>query len=150
MVNKNVVTDLTKQQSHVGLMLSEKEQDIRTPWCTELLPLDFITHQCPDLGAYNRPLKLGMKGSVQTLNAVLALQLCHTWMVKYPERCINNELTHEDQSDIIRITESTASVTTPASQMHVPTAWNQVIGISGVSFYLEGAHTVESIQQCVE
>ncbi|KAH3796783.1 hypothetical protein DPMN_150354 [Dreissena polymorpha] len=129
-----------------------------------------VLHQCQDLGAYNRILKLGIKGSVQTLNAALALQLCHTWMMKYKERCITNESRPQEQSDMSLVPESTASITASASQMDIPTVspitltqndikgleecvWlgrNQVINVSGVCFYLDGAHTVESIQQCVE
>ncbi|KAH3796772.1 folylpolyglutamate synthase, mitochondrial-like [Dreissena polymorpha] len=129
-----------------------------------------VLHQCQDLSAYHRSLKLGIKGYVQTLNAALALQLCHTWMLKYKERFINNKAPPKDQSDMSLGPESTASVTPSADQMYIPTVspitltqnevkgleecvWlgrNQVMNVSGVSFYLDGAHTVESIQQCVE
>ncbi|XP_052790793.1 folylpolyglutamate synthase, mitochondrial-like isoform X2 [Mya arenaria] len=118
-------------------------------------------YQCPDVSVYKRPLKLGIKGSVQAQNAALALQLCNTWIHQYAVK--QGKATPEHSG-----TNTSHSVTSP--DFDVPTAppidlsqqyvkgledcvWkgrNQTMKVSGVTFYIDGAHTTESIQQCVD
>ncbi|XP_053380037.1 folylpolyglutamate synthase, mitochondrial-like [Mercenaria mercenaria] len=115
---------------------------------------------CPDISTYSRDVKLGIKGSMQALNASLSLQLCNTWIQKLKEKpslCKSND--DEDKQSVpsgticdIKIAESF-----PLTQQHLAgleqCQWlgrNQTIKEPGLTFYLDGAHTVESIQQCVE
>lgn len=110
----------------------------------------------PHFASYERPgekFKLGIAGHMQKVNASLALQLTRTWMktqgVLKDE--VVNEVAVNGHGDI-RVAKSFPFNQTLINGL-VECKWlgrNQTIKKNRLTYYLDGAHTLESIQQCVD
>lgn len=91
-------------------------------------------------------MKLGLSGHVQRKNASLALQLAHAFL--------NPKHQHVSQ------VERTLPISALPFQIHLPdalglarTIWpgrSQTLRLKDMTFYVDGAHTPESIGACVE
>lgn len=120
---------------------------------------------CPEMASYDGAsgVKLGIKGSVQAVNASLALQLCNTWIRRYTDKQTlgeahtayslgtNGKISPHNICDIP--SAQSFPLTLPHQKGLEQCQWlgrNQTIKELGITFYIDGAHTVESMQQCVE
>uniref|UniRef100_A0A1B6DJU4 Folylpolyglutamate synthase n=1 Tax=Clastoptera arizonana TaxID=38151 RepID=A0A1B6DJU4_9HEMI len=109
----------------------------------------------PCLEEYNwrgREINLGLQGDVQKLNASLALQMTNAWMLTKSMKENKNAMKEE-----IRRASKGFTVNNASYYGLKECKWpgrNQIIErISSKyphTYFLDGAHTVESIQQCVE
>ncbi|XP_074526278.1 folylpolyglutamate synthase, mitochondrial-like [Halichoeres trimaculatus] len=110
---------------------------------------------CPELDHYEAlvgPMRLGLAGKHQRVNASLALQLSHSWLQRRAawER-------GDDLSSALPPCRpgSQADMFQPSSAMLQglqETEWlgrSQKLQCGSVTFYLDGAHTTDSIQTCV-
>ncbi|CAI5666170.1 unnamed protein product [Oreochromis niloticus] len=107
---------------------------------------------CPQLEDYQPdcgPLHLGLAGQHQRSNASLALQLSHTWLQR---RCLP-----ADHSFPITTVENNGTLQAPAfspSPIMVKDAqWpgrTQTLKHGEVTYFLDGAHTMRSMQACVQ
>ncbi|XP_077593294.1 folylpolyglutamate synthase, mitochondrial [Stigmatopora nigra] len=108
---------------------------------------------CPDFEAYQAKcgsISLGLAGQHQRSNASLALQLSHNWLQR---RCLPDQkcLATNDESSIM----PEADLFTPSPIMKkglADTEWpgrTQMIKHGAVTYFLDGAHTVRSMQACV-
>ncbi|XP_052094486.1 folylpolyglutamate synthase, mitochondrial-like isoform X2 [Mytilus californianus] len=113
----------------------------------------------PHFASYERPgekFKLGIAGHMQKVNASLALQLTRTWMKTQgvlKEEVLNgvNEVAVDGHGDI-GVAKSFPFNQTLINGL-VECKWlgrNQTIKKNRLTYYLDGAHTLESIQQCVD
>ncbi|XP_063416834.1 folylpolyglutamate synthase, mitochondrial-like [Mytilus trossulus] len=111
----------------------------------------------PDFTFYQLPgekFKLGIAGKMQKVNASLALQLTRKWMDTQgaiQEEELNGTEAVKGHVDI----EVAKSFRLKQSLIDglVECKWlcrNQTIKKNKLTYYLDGAHTVESIQQCVD
>ncbi|CAK6972506.1 folylpolyglutamate synthase%2C mitochondrial [Scomber scombrus] len=131
-----------KQPEDAMVVLRDRAKEIRCP-----------LRVCPELGSYQTdcgPLHLGLAGEHQRSNASLALQLSHTWLQR---RCL------PDNSFSSKADESTAVL--PAALFKpcpimvkglADTEWlgrNQTLKHGAVTYFLDGAHTMRSMQACV-
>ncbi|XP_033732564.1 folylpolyglutamate synthase, mitochondrial-like isoform X2 [Pecten maximus] len=125
-------------------------------------PLHKIT-TLQDLDLQGRKLELGIEGTMQRVNAALAMQLSKTWL---EERGDNSR--KEDKRGQNGVHSSTPeagdgvpfipkgekfAVTEEMCQGLAMCRWagrNQSIKKHRLTYYLDGAHTLESIEQCVE
>ncbi|XP_068191419.1 folylpolyglutamate synthase, mitochondrial-like isoform X2 [Antennarius striatus] len=108
---------------------------------------------CPDLKDYqvdHGPLCLGLAGQHQHPNASLALQLSHTWLQK---RCSPGE---SFTSTSVKNTGVLQAPSFKPSSIMVKglaeTNWpgrNQTVTHGAVTYFLDGAHTMRSMQACV-
>ncbi|XP_023253653.1 folylpolyglutamate synthase, mitochondrial [Seriola lalandi dorsalis] len=133
----------TKQPEHAMTVLKERAKDIGCPlWV------------CPDLEDYQGdcgPLRLGLAGLHQHSNAALALQLTHVWLQK---RCL------PDKSFPSTTAENTGSLQAKSFKPSpimvkglADTEWpgrNQTLRHGAVTYFLDGAHTMRSMQACVQ
>ncbi|XP_068191487.1 folylpolyglutamate synthase, mitochondrial-like [Antennarius striatus] len=110
---------------------------------------------CPNLEDYQvdgKPLTLGLAGKHQHVNASLALQLSHAWLLKrksvtgesYTSTCVENgSLLKGNPFKISAIMlKGLAAV-----------EWSgraQTLKHGAVTYFLDGAHTMRSIQVCVD
>lgn len=83
-----------------------------------------------------KSVKLGIEGDVQKVNAALALDLCRIWESKvlHKSQVNGSELTEEEKIALQR------------------TEWPgrcQMVCRGNKTFFLDGAHTVESIENCI-
>ncbi|XP_061149656.1 folylpolyglutamate synthase, mitochondrial isoform X2 [Syngnathus typhle] len=108
---------------------------------------------CPDFEDYQAncgPLKLGLAGQHQRSNASLALQLSHTWLQK---RCQPGEKFLSTSFETSSIPEATSFTPSPIMKKGLAdTEWpgrNQMIKHGTITYFLDGAHTMRSIQACV-
>lgn len=114
-------------------------------------PIDEYTYQ-------GGKIELAMKGPVHKINAGLALQLAKTWMdlkngklnaIGYP-KLLPGDLPLLSKAPAFKID----NVTAYALKTCTWPGRNQIITRKGKNgtymYYLDGAHTAESIQQCVE
>ncbi|XP_061656799.1 folylpolyglutamate synthase, mitochondrial [Syngnathoides biaculeatus] len=108
---------------------------------------------CPDFDDYQAncgPLNLGLAGRHQRSNASLALQLCHTWLQR---RCLPDEKFLSTSVETSSIPEATPFTPSPIMKKGLAdTEWpgrNQMIKHGAVTYFLDGAHTVRSMQACV-
>ncbi|XP_069121229.1 folylpolyglutamate synthase, mitochondrial-like isoform X3 [Argopecten irradians] len=138
-------------------VIKDRAQEIGCP-IHKILPMQ-------DLDIQGRTLELGIAGTMQKVNAALAMQLSKTWLEKRRDnlRKEDKELgvkngIHSavpeagDSSPFIQECEKFA-VTEEMSQGLARCSWagrNQCIKKHRLTYYLDGAHTLESIQQCVE
>ncbi|KAK3594731.1 hypothetical protein CHS0354_001556 [Potamilus streckersoni] len=147
-------------------------------------------HVCPDIEEYDaqgKDLQLGIKGEMQSVNASLALQLCHIWLGKVKRHNENGlaetitckgdaeempkdysfPLTEQMLQDNENGLAETIACKGDAEEMPkdysfplteqmlqglATCRWagrNQTIEAQNITYYLDGAHTLESIQQCV-
>ncbi|XP_035769971.1 folylpolyglutamate synthase, mitochondrial-like, partial [Neolamprologus brichardi] len=109
---------------------------------------------CPQLEDYQvdcGPLHLGLAGQHQRSNASLALQLSHTWLQR---RCL------PDHSFPVTTVENNGTLQAPAfspSPIMVKgladAKWpgrTQTLKHEEVTYFLDGAHTMRSMQACVQ
>ncbi|KAK7094831.1 folylpolyglutamate synthase, mitochondrial-like isoform X2 [Littorina saxatilis] len=100
---------------------------------------------------------LGIAGERQTVNAALALQLCRIWMKRMTQGDASGELEH---SNFLKHVRSAADVPkresinlSPREKEGLTKARlpgrNQVVNRGAVTYYLDGAHTTQSMQHCV-
>uniref|UniRef100_A0A8C3G1U0 Folylpolyglutamate synthase n=1 Tax=Cyclopterus lumpus TaxID=8103 RepID=A0A8C3G1U0_CYCLU len=119
-----------KQPEDAMVMLRSRATEMRCPlWV------------CPELEDYQAdcgPLRLGLAGQHQRSNASLALQLSHTWLHK---RCLPG---------------GTGDLYVPSQEVFplglADTEWpgrNQTLKHGAVTYFLDGAHTMRSMQACV-
>ncbi|XP_052063109.1 folylpolyglutamate synthase, mitochondrial-like [Mytilus californianus] len=113
----------------------------------------------PDFASYQRPgekFKLGIAGHMQKVNASLALQLTRAWM---ETRGIleEDELNGVNADAVKGQVDIGVAKSFPLNQSVtdglVECKWlcrNQTIKKNKLTYYLDGAHTLESIQQCVD
>ncbi|VDI76434.1 folylpolyglutamate synthase, partial [Mytilus galloprovincialis] len=113
----------------------------------------------PDFNSYHRPgekFKLGIAGKMQKVNASLALQLTRTWMET--QGAIQEETLNGANAEGVKgHVNIEAAKSFPLMQSVidglVQCKWlcrNQTIKKNKLTYYLDGAHTLESIQQCVD
>ncbi|CAM9579198.1 unnamed protein product [Lampetra fluviatilis] len=103
--------------------------------------LDCPLQVCPPLSAYaddaGHP-DLGLAGEHQRLNATLALQLSRAWLRRFPGPGLGAPPAPPTTLDGRRLKE---------------TEWpgrSQIMRRGPVTFYLDGAHTVQSVEACVK
>ncbi|XP_061554902.1 folylpolyglutamate synthase, mitochondrial [Phycodurus eques] len=108
---------------------------------------------CPDFEDYQAncgPLNLGLAGQHQRSNASLALQLSHTWLQR---RCLPEEKLSSTAVETSSTPEATPFTPSPVMKKGLAdTKWpgrNQRIRHGAVTYFLDGAHTVRSMQACV-
>ncbi|XP_020495732.2 folylpolyglutamate synthase, mitochondrial [Labrus bergylta] len=136
-----------KQPEDAMVVLRNRAKEMKCPLWT-----------CPDLEDYQadlpEPLRLGLAGQHQRSNASLALQLSHTWLQK---RCL--VLKKENKSFPSFPAENTGGLqVTPFKPSPImvkglaDTEWpgrNQTLKHGAVTYFLDGAHTMRSMQACV-
>ncbi|CAH1786523.1 unnamed protein product [Owenia fusiformis] len=102
--------------------------------------------------------ELGIPGELQHLNASLALQLSHNWMANHNknksdliENDTQNEMELSTSKDEVAIAPA-FSITPSVADALKSCFWpgrNQTIKRERVTYYVDGAHTPKSIEQCV-
>uniref|UniRef100_A0AAQ5XQT4 Folylpolyglutamate synthase n=1 Tax=Amphiprion ocellaris TaxID=80972 RepID=A0AAQ5XQT4_AMPOC len=128
-----------RQPEDALAILRDRAKEIRCP-----------LRVCPELDDYQAdcgPLRLGLAGQHQHSNASLALQLSHTWLQKryksFPSTSVEN-------SGLLK-----AASFKPSPIMVkglADTEWpgrNQTLKHGAVTYFLDGAHTMRSMQACV-
>ncbi|XP_067661824.1 folylpolyglutamate synthase, mitochondrial-like isoform X3 [Haliotis asinina] len=112
----------------------------------------------PSLDSYNNgeSVHLGIAGSMQRYNATLALQLCRIWLDNHRKDfskrkwiCDQSDLHDWEKIPSLDGIVLTEEMRNGLSKCYWP-GRNQVLSRPGVTYYLDGAHTIESIQQCME
>uniref|UniRef100_A0A7N6FEZ8 Folylpolyglutamate synthase n=1 Tax=Anabas testudineus TaxID=64144 RepID=A0A7N6FEZ8_ANATE len=129
-----------KQPEEAMAVLKDRAKEISCPlWV------------CPELEDYKAdcgPLHLGLAGKHQRSNASLALQLSHTWLQK---RYQSFPSTHFDNTSIL---QATPFKPTPIMVKGLAeTEWhgrNQTLKHGAVTYFLDGAHTMRSMQACLQ
>ncbi|KAH3836657.1 folylpolyglutamate synthase, mitochondrial-like [Dreissena polymorpha] len=126
-------------------VLEERARNIRAP-----------LYKCADLGRYQQQFKLGIEGSKQPLNASLAIQLCSTWIGRHEGKCNSGRraslVATQTDYTAVQLAEP-ATINANFVKGLEECEWlgrNQIIAVDGVTFYLDGAPTHDSIQQCAE
>nr|XP_046230676.1 folylpolyglutamate synthase, mitochondrial [Scatophagus argus] len=133
-----------KQPEDAMAVLRDRAKEIRCPlWV------------CPELEDYQAdcgPLHLGLAGQHQRYNASLALQLSHTWLQK---RCIPEESfpssTVENTGGVLQATSFKPSPIMVKGL--ADTVWsgrNQTVKHGALTYFLDGAHTMRSMQACAD
>ncbi|KAI1289881.1 Folylpolyglutamate synthase, mitochondrial [Halotydeus destructor] len=105
-------------------------------------------YQCPPLESFsNPPTSLGISGKVESVNASLAVQLCHAWLKR-----INGV---DQVSPLSASPNVTTASTFPLTRQFLHglecCSWPgryQIIEKGEVSFFFDGAHTGESLALC--
>uniref|UniRef100_A0A8C4HCV4 Folylpolyglutamate synthase n=1 Tax=Dicentrarchus labrax TaxID=13489 RepID=A0A8C4HCV4_DICLA len=133
------VPAFTVQQPEDGLaVLRDRAELIRCP-----------LRVCPELEDYQAdcgPLYLGLAGKHQHFNASLALQLSHTWLQR---RCLPGRARCCTVSGLLQLTFFKPSPIMVKGL--ADTQWpgrTQILKHGAVTFFLDGAHTMRSIQAC--
>ncbi|XP_062621942.1 folylpolyglutamate synthase, mitochondrial-like isoform X3 [Saccostrea cucullata] len=98
-----------------------------------------------------QPLSLGIAGHMQRQNAAIAIELCKLWIANRAKR----QKSTEDDGDRQTTQWNTGDTRLPSSVTEglKQCRWdgrNQRIKKPGITYYLDGAHTLESVQQCIE
>ncbi|XP_037339946.2 folylpolyglutamate synthase, mitochondrial isoform X1 [Pungitius pungitius] len=111
---------------------------------------------CPELEEYQAhcgPLHLGLAGQHQRSNASLALQLSYTWLQR---RCLPGSTDQRFPSDGVANTAVQQALPFKPSPIMIKgladTEWpgrNQTLKHGAVTYFLDGAHTMRSMQACV-
>ncbi|XP_049908843.1 folylpolyglutamate synthase, mitochondrial isoform X1 [Epinephelus moara] len=130
-----------RQPEDAMAMLRNRAKEIRCPlWV------------CPELEDYKAdcgPLRLGLAGQHQRSNASLALQLSHTWLQK---RCLPVK-SFPSTTVETRGLQATSFKPSPIMVKGLAdTEWpgrNQTLKHGPVTYFLDGAHTMRSMQACV-
>lgn len=110
----------------------------------------------PPLEAYEHTIYLGMQGAVQHINASLALQLTNTWLkqVKCHEdvyMTYSDEIMNDESSYIPLQMAETYNINTETRDALENCVWPgrfQTLEKGKITFYLDGAHTLQSIKHC--
>ncbi|XP_067430009.1 folylpolyglutamate synthase, mitochondrial-like [Thunnus thynnus] len=108
---------------------------------------------CPELESYQAdcgPLHLGLAGQHQRSNASLALQLSHSWLQR---RCLPDESFPSTSVESTGVLPATSFKPSPIMVKGLAdTEWpgrNQTLKHGPVTYFLDGAHTMRSMQACV-
>ncbi|XP_069025083.1 folylpolyglutamate synthase, mitochondrial-like [Embiotoca jacksoni] len=108
---------------------------------------------CPELDDYQAdcgPLHLGLAGQHQRSNASLALQLSYTWLQK---RCLPDKHVSSTSAENTSALQATSFKLSPVMVKGLAdTKWpgrNQTLRHGAVTYFLDGAHTMRSMQACV-
>uniref|UniRef100_A0A8C4GST5 Folylpolyglutamate synthase n=1 Tax=Dicentrarchus labrax TaxID=13489 RepID=A0A8C4GST5_DICLA len=119
-----------KQPEDAMVVLRDRAKEIKCPlWV------------CPELEGYQTdcgPLRLGLAGQHQRSNASLALQLSHTWLQR---RCLPVCWQFLSVCLSGRLVSGLADTEWPGR--------NQTLKHGAVTYFLDGAHTMRSMQACV-
>ncbi|XP_051794216.1 folylpolyglutamate synthase, mitochondrial [Acanthochromis polyacanthus] len=109
---------------------------------------------CPELDDYQTdcgPLRLGLAGQHQHSNASLALQLSHTWLQK---RCLPDKSFPSTSVENFALLKAASFKPSPIMVKGLAdTEWpgrNQTLKHGAVTYFLDGAHTMRSMQACVQ
>ncbi|KAF6723423.1 Folylpolyglutamate synthase, mitochondrial [Oryzias melastigma] len=132
-----------KQPEGAMAVLRDRAKEIKCPlWV------------CPDLGDYQTdgtPFHLGLAGKHQHSNASLALQLSNSWLKK---RCSPDKSLPAVHHEIIKVHQAPSFRVSSEMVMGLAdTEWpgrNQTLKSGKVTYFLDGAHTVRSMQACVD
>ncbi|PRD34746.1 UNVERIFIED_CONTAM: Folylpolyglutamate synthase [Trichonephila clavipes] len=110
----------------------------------------------PPLEAYEKTICLGMQGAVQNINASLALQLTNTWLKQ--AKChedvymtYSDDIMNEESSHIPLQMAQTFNINTETQDALENCVWPgrfQTLERGKLTFYLDGAHTLQSIRHC--
>nr|XP_019938194.1 PREDICTED: folylpolyglutamate synthase, mitochondrial [Paralichthys olivaceus] len=132
-----------KQPETAMAVLKDRAKEIRCP-----------LRVCPELEDYQAdcgPLRLGLAGLHQHSNASLALQLSHTWLQK---RCLPDKDFPSTIDDNTGVLQATPFKPSPIMVKGLAdTEWpgrNQTLKHGAVTYFLDGAHTMRSMQACVQ
>ncbi|OQV17340.1 Folylpolyglutamate synthase, mitochondrial [Hypsibius exemplaris] len=123
--------------------------------------MDVLTKQADKIGAplfiappldcypteSGAPLKLGIDGEVQSLNASLALQLCRMWISRRGKQIGMG--VPVDEPPALPAFGITSTLATALETCRWPGRF-QRLRRSSVEFYLDGAHTKESVRHCAD
>ncbi|XP_047426356.1 folylpolyglutamate synthase, mitochondrial isoform X2 [Mugil cephalus] len=108
---------------------------------------------CPEMEDYPEnggPLRLGLAGLHQRSNASLALQLSHTWLQR---RCLPDKSFPSTIVENNNVLQATLFKPSPIMAKGLAaTEWpgrNQTLRHGAVTYFLDGAHTMRSMQACV-
>uniref|UniRef100_A0A8C4F5S8 Folylpolyglutamate synthase n=1 Tax=Dicentrarchus labrax TaxID=13489 RepID=A0A8C4F5S8_DICLA len=135
-----------KQPEDAMVVLRDRAKEIKCPlWV------------CPELEGYQTdcgPLRLGLAGQHQRSNASLALQLSHTWLQR---RCLPGGTGISENLNCVSFAGSCPLLPNhcQCSELQVglaDTEWpgrNQTLKHGAVTYFLDGAHTMRSMQACV-
>uniref|UniRef100_A0A3Q1B4S8 Folylpolyglutamate synthase n=1 Tax=Amphiprion ocellaris TaxID=80972 RepID=A0A3Q1B4S8_AMPOC len=119
-----------RQPEDALAILRDRAKEIRCP-----------LRVCPELDDYQAdcgPLRLGLAGQHQHSNASLALQLSHTWLQK---RCLPGRTNAASFKPSPIMVKGLADTEWPGR--------NQTLKHGAVTYFLDGAHTMRSMQACV-
>ncbi|XP_055955462.1 folylpolyglutamate synthase, mitochondrial-like isoform X2 [Patella vulgata] len=144
---KTGVPAVTVEQSPEAMMvIQERSVEKKNPV--------YVTLPLPD----HEKITLGIHGCKQRLNAGLALQLCKIWKNSIAKKdidmntnCIASEVL--SKSNICGIPVLNIDRLTDEEKQGLSECkWygrNQIVHKPGITYYLDGAHTKDSMQQCV-
>ncbi|CAN9512772.1 unnamed protein product [Ophioblennius macclurei] len=108
---------------------------------------------CPELHQYEAavgPISLGLAGSHQRLNASLALQLSFSWLQRHKAERRADSSTYTSSGIDSQIVSYQPSVAMLRGLQE--TEWlgrSQTLSHGPVTYYLDGAHTTDSMQACI-
>ncbi|XP_071321701.1 folylpolyglutamate synthase, mitochondrial isoform X2 [Trachinotus anak] len=133
----------TKQPENAMTVLKDRAKEIGCP-----------LQVCPDLEDYKAdcgPLRLGLAGLHQHCNASLALQLTHVWLQR---RCLPDKSFPSTSVENTGAPQATPFKLSPIMVKGLAdTEWpgrNQTLKHGAVTYFLDGAHTMRSMQACVQ
>ncbi|XP_053551977.1 folylpolyglutamate synthase, mitochondrial isoform X2 [Bombina bombina] len=115
-------------------------------------------YMCPDLSDYedrDSALHLGLAGDHQRLNATLALQLAQTWLQKQGWQGVGEQKSPSRQLPAVKwpfVLASPFRPSIPMVQGLQETVWlgrTQVLQRGPMTYYIDGAHTSNSVKACV-
>ncbi|XP_071096435.1 folylpolyglutamate synthase, mitochondrial-like [Haliotis cracherodii] len=115
-------------------------------------------YETPSLASYDNgpePIRLGIPGHVQNVNASLALQMCKIWLKTGGNGFRKTSADEIISSTIMKRSEKaqgfklTDSIKNGLAQTNLP-GRAHIISRPGVTYYLDTAHTDLSIQHCAE
>eukprot|EP00066_Takifugu_rubripes_P013443 XP_011602709.1 PREDICTED: folylpolyglutamate synthase, mitochondrial [Takifugu rubripes] len=108
---------------------------------------------CPELDDYQKhcgPLRLGLAGQHQHSNASLAIQLSHTWLQR---RCRPDQ-SGPSPAELSGLSQAPQVCPSPITVKALSdTEWpgrNQTLKHGALTYFLDGAHTMRSMQACVD
>ncbi|XP_034531951.1 folylpolyglutamate synthase, mitochondrial-like [Notolabrus celidotus] len=109
---------------------------------------------CPDLEDYQtdcEPMRLSLAGKHQHSNASLALQLSHTWLQR---RCLPDKSFPTTTAENTGVPQAAAFKPCPIVVKGLAeTVWpgrTQILKREEVTYFLDGAHTMRSMQACAD
>lgn len=130
-----------KQPEDAMAVLRDRAKEVKCPlWV------------CPELEDYKEhsgPLHLGLAGQHQCPNASLALQLSHSWLQK---RCLPENGFPSTTADSTGLQATAFQLSPIMVKGLADTEWpgrSQTLKHGEVTYFLDGAHTMRSMQACV-